>query len=77
MIGPEIEALRKLYAEPDNAAVERLAAQCIDLSDCISAQLLELARNPSRDRCDRVLQNLQGVVLHVRRLAAAQEVRAE
>lgn len=73
MTAPEIEALRReLYREPDD--VSRLAAELPDLGECIAAQLAELARDPSRDRCDRVVANLGGVVLHVRRLAAAQEV---
>ncbi|MEN1942390.1 hypothetical protein WCE55_00795 [Luteimonas sp. MJ293] len=74
MSGPEIEAMRRLYSEPDDALVATLAAQLVDLGDCISSQLAELSRDPSRDRCDRVLHNLQGVIQHVRRLAAAQEV---
>lgn len=74
MTAAEIEALRKLYAEPDAAAVAALAAALPDLGDCIASQLVELSRDPSRDRCDRVLHNLAGVVQHVRRLVAAQEV---
>ena len=70
----EIEALRALYREPDDALVASLAAALPDLGDCISSQMAELSRDPSRDRCDRVLHNLAGVVQHVRRLAAAQEV---
>ena len=73
MTGPEIEALRALYREPDDALVASLAAALPDLGDCVSSQLAELSRDPSRDRCDRVLHNLAGVVQHVRRLAAAQE----
>lgn len=74
MSAAEIKALRALYREPDDAQVATLAAQCPDLGECIATQLVELSRNPSRDRCDRVLQSLQGVIQHVRRLSAAQEV---
>lgn len=75
MNGAEMEAMRRLYSEPDDALVATLAAQLVDLGDCISAQLAELSRDPSRDRCDRVLHNLQGVIQHVRRLSAAQEAK--
>ena len=76
MTHSEIEAMRRLYAEPDTAAaVASLAAALPDLGDCIASQLVELSRDPSRDRCDRVLHNLQGVIQHVRRLAAAQEAK--
>lgn len=75
MSGPEIEALRALYREPDDALAASLAAALPDLGDCIATQLAELSRDPSRDRCDRVLHNLQGVIQHVRRLAAAKEAR--
>lgn len=74
-MSPEIEAMRALYREPDDALVATLAAQCPDLGECIATQLVELSRDPSRDRCDRVLANLAGVVQHVRRLAAAQEAK--
>lgn len=75
MTGPETEALRRLYAEPDTAAaVSSLAAALPDLGDCIAAQLVELSRDPSRDRCDRVLHNLAGLAQHIRRLSAAQEL---
>ena len=74
MTRPEIEALRALYREPDDTLAASLAAALPDLGDCIAAQLVELSRDPSRDRCDRVLHNLGGVVQHVRRLVAAQEV---
>lgn len=74
MTAAEIEALRKLYAEPSATLAASLAAALPDLGDCISSQLAELARDPSRDRCDRVIHNLQGVIQHIRRLAAAQEV---
>lgn len=71
----QVEAMRRLYAQPDTAAaVANLAAALPDLGDCIASQLVELSRDPSRDRCDRVVANLGGVVQHVRRLAAAQEV---
>lgn len=69
----QVEAMRRLYAQPDTA-VASLAAALPDLADCIAAQLAELSRDPARDRCDRVLHNLGGVVQHVRRLVAAQEV---
>lgn len=73
MTAPEIEALRReLYREPDDLV--RLVAELPNLGDCIAAQLAELARNPSRDRCDRVLANLEGLKQHVRRISAAQEV---
>lgn len=74
MSAAQIEAMRALYREPDDALIATLAAQLVDLGDCICAQLAELSRDPSRDRCDRVLHNLQGVIQHVRRLSAAQEV---
>lgn len=74
MTAAEIEALRKLYAEPDTIAVASLAAALPDLGDCIASQLVELSRDPSRDRCDRVLHNLAGLATHIRRLSAAQEV---
>ena len=60
----EIEAMRA-----------SLAAALPDLGDCISSQMAELSRDPSRDRCDRVLHNLAGVIQHIRRLAAAQEAK--
>lgn len=75
MTAAEIEAMRALYREPDDALVATLAKQCVDLGDCISSQLAELSRDPSRDRCDRVLHNLAGVIQHIRRLAAAQEAK--
>lgn len=74
MSAAQIEAMRALYRKPDDALIATLAAQLVDLGDRISAQLAELSRDPSRDRCDRVLHNLQGVIQHVRRLSAAQEV---
>ena len=73
MTRPEIEALRALYREPDDALAASLAKQCVDLGDCISSQLAELARDPSRDRCDRVIHNLRGVIQHIQRLHAAQD----
>ena len=73
MTSAEIEALRALYREPDKLMATSLAAQCPDLGDCVSAQVAELARDPSRDRCDLVLANLEGLKQHVRRLAAALE----
>ena len=73
MTAPEIEAMRALYREPDTAtAVASLAAALPDLGDCVSSQLVELSRDPSRDRCDRVVANLRGVILHIQRLHAAQ-----
>lgn len=75
MTGPEIEAMRALYREPDDALVASLAAALPDLGECIATQLVELSRDPSRDRCDRVLHNLAGVIQHIRRLAAAQEAK--
>lgn len=74
MTGPEIAALRRLYASPDDTLATSLAAALPDLGDCVSAQLAELARNPTRDGCDRVAANLGGVQQHVRKLKAAMEV---
>ena len=74
MNSAEVEALRKLYSAPDDTHVSSLAAALPDLADCIAAQLVELSRDPSRDRCDRVVANLGGITQHVRRLVAAQEV---
>lgn len=75
MTSPEIEALRTLYREPDDALAASLAAALRDLGDCVGSQLAELARNPTRDGCDRVAANLGGVQQHVRRLKAAMEAK--
>lgn len=72
MSAAEIEALRALYREPDDTLAASLAAALPDLGDCVSSQLAELARDPSRDRCDRVIANLRGVIVHIQRLHAAQ-----
>ena len=74
----QVEALRRFYSEParGGALVASLAADLPDMGDCIAAQLVELSRDPSRDRCDRVLHHAAQVVQHVRRIAAAQQVAA-
>lgn len=73
----QVEQLRRLYG--DNLATagellgERLRKQMPELGECLAGQLAELSRDPSRERCDRVLQSLAGVIAHVRQLAASQE----
>jgi len=74
----EVEALRRLYGDRGDVRDADIAArrrQLVDLGDCLAAQLAELERDFTRERADRVVQSLAGVVTHVRRLVADAEAR--
>lgn len=73
MNGPEREALLRLHAGRDDAAIATMRRQLVDLGDCLAAQLAELEREFTRERADRVVQSLAGVTTHVRRLVALSE----
>ena len=73
----QTEQLARLYGDRGDARdveAAALAAALPELGECIAAQLAELSRDPSRERCERVVANLSGVIAHIRRLDALQGV---
>lgn len=73
----QTEQLARLYGPRGDARdveAAALAAALPELGECIATQLVELSRDPSRERCERVVANLSGVIQHVRRLDALQGV---
>lgn len=66
MTGPE--ARSAFLAFQNGPTVEELAKALPDLGDHTAGILSELARDPSRDRCDRALCQLAGIRELVTRL---------
>lgn len=65
MTDHEAQRIRRVQ-HPDSSC--RLLVGLSDMADGLHAQLCELQARPSADRCDRLAINLEGALLHVRRL---------
>lgn len=66
MTSPEQQAA--WLAFQSGPSPEAMAAALPDLGDCTASMLAELARDPTPERCDRVLSQIEGARQLVARL---------
>lgn len=69
----EVQRLALLYGprcDTRDVIAADLRRQLVDMGDGLAGQMAELERDFTRERAERVLQNLAGASAHVRRLLA-------